>query len=804
MISRTLFDESFTNAWPFARFDSNAPYMATMSSCLSPRPLPPDYPPDVVTNLVVTNATLTWSAIPYSSSSSVALGIGSLAPVENDPSVDTDGDELADYDEVYVHGSDPFLVDSDFDGVNDTVEIHEGTDPADPFSFWQRLTVTVTNTVSLACPVRVALGYSATGWETNGATAFASGFGETTYTNASSQGVAYVKAYCDLDGNGEYDADGDILLVRPIPYEGTAQIGFTFGDVDGDGVSDVQEREELTDPYDDKNFRMVVMVNVESSDVASGLTNFVAWGHSPVGWETNGLTAFAEASVAYPIDALATNGTLFVKVFRDFNADGVYDAGVDALASSRLTKKENGKTVTLRIGDSDNDRVPDSIERGEGTDPFDGRNYCFDMAVTVTRIFQTTNRLTLAAMFGEATIYGPTMMTTNVWAMDFGHLATTNRENVVLTFWDDANSNGIHEVAETSVELVLYVTNHVNICSHRLSYGAFDANNDNVLDWWMIREGLVAEGVANRLYDDPDGDGLVNLHEFWSGTHPLIPDGSNTLLSVVARSIDDRIRDIDLATAIPRFVDYFANGPTNAFVVNTNFWAKDLDLSCVSVWHPGDNPGSKAATLVTRRHVVMAQHWFSNTYAFCDTNGLVCVRSILQAEHISDDLRLGRLNQPLPESFRPAKVLTADFDRYLASGRYLPTLCLNHEKGATIHELENLNCEVSEGLWRHYTQYGATSQTNLVSAQRCGVRGVTVDGNSGCPFFIVAENELILLFSKHLGWPQVMTWSPSSGPMLSFRLAAIQHKINEWEGDDADLYQIEQFDLSAYGEIVNP
>lgn len=46
---------------------------------------------------------------------------------------DTDGDGLSDYDEIYVHGTDPLNPDTDGDGLNDYDEINVyGTDPLNP------------------------------------------------------------------------------------------------------------------------------------------------------------------------------------------------------------------------------------------------------------------------------------------------------------------------------------------------------------------------------------------------------------------------------------------------------------------------------------------------------------------------------------------------------------------------------------------------------------------------------------------------------------------------------------------------
>ena len=806
-LSRVLFDASFTNAWPLARFENAGGFPVTMTDCIRPsEPAAADLMADVTNNVHIATSLVAWAGFPLAGSPAALLGIGAFAPIPSDSLDDTDHDTLLDYNEVYDRDMDPFLADTDGDGILDDVEIFvDHTDPTDPHSFKQNLTVAVTNTALTASAVYTAWDTSEAGWAPNGLATFAEGFGTTNYIDASSQGATHVKAFCDLNGNGAFDAEYDILLVRPIPLGSTAQVNFVFGDVDGDGVSDSQERQQGTDPYDDNSFRLVATVKVESSDVAPGLTNFVAWSYSAAGWEPNDLARFAGKSLTFPINAPVMGGELFVKVFRDFNSNGVYDVGVDALVSNRLTWAHNGKTVTFNIGDSDGDKILDSVELAEGTNPLDIRNYCFNLSLTYTGVFQTTNALTFAASFGTNRVYGPCVVEGGVWTNDFGHRATTTGERVSVDVWDDANQNGDWDVGETSNRYVIAVSSHNMVVTNKLSYMNFDYNNNELPDWWEVLEGLDAEGVARRMYDDPDGDGLINLHEFWCGTHPLVSDGWDTLLSVAARSIDDRIRGVDPVTAIPRFTDFDPDAAVNLFTLNESFWARDLDLSCVSVWQSGGDHGSKAATLITRKHVVLADHWYNRngTYTFCDTNGQICVRTLVLSEQISDDLRIGQLDVALPDSFKPVSVMTTNFVCYLSTGKYLPTLCLNQEKGATVLEVEDLNCRAlrTGGTW--FSQYGSNSSTNYVSAQRNNVRGMTPGGNSGCPVFLVAGNELVLLFSKHLGSLSEDRWCRFSGPMLPFRLEAIQNMINEWEGPDAGQYQIVPFDLSKFPEIVN-
>ena len=807
MVSRTLFDASFTNAWPLARFENAGGFSVTMTDCILPsEPALPDFMPDVTNDMHIVTSQVAWAGFPLADSPAATLGIGAFAPIPSDSLDDTDHDTLLDYNEVYERGTDPFLVDSDNDGILDDVEIFvDHTDPTNPYSFKQNLTVTVTNKASTVYAVYTAWGISDVGWEANGLTDFPEGFGTTNYIDASSQGATHVKAFCDLNGNGTFDADYDILRVRSIPPGSTARVDFVFGDVDDDGVSDAQERQQGTDPYDGNNFRLVATVKIENSDVVPSLTNFVAWGYSAAGWEPNDLARFAGKSLTFPINTPVMGGELFVKVFRDFNTNGVYDADIDAFVSYRLTCANNGKTVTLSIGDSDGDKILDSVEQREGTNPLSDLSYCFSLSLTYTGVFQTTNALTFAASFGTNRVYGPCVVEGNVWTNDFGHRATTTGEHVSVDVWDDMNQNGEWDSGETSNKYVIAVTGHNMVETNKLAYKNFDRNNNDLPDWWDVQEGLDADGVARRMYDDPDGDGLINLHEFWCGTHPLVPDGSNTLLSIVSRSIDYRIGGVNPVTAIPRFTDFDPDAAAvNLFTLSANFWARDLDLSCVSVWHSGEEPGSKAATLITRKHVVMAYHWYNNgTYTFCDTNGQICVRTLVASKPISDDLLLGQLNLPLPDSFKPASVMSTNYVHYISTGRYLPTLCLNQEKGATVLELEDLNCRVLETGGKWHGQYGKTSMTNYVSVQRNNIRGATAGGDSGSPVFLVIGNELVLLFSKHLGSRTEDRWCNFYGPMLPFRLEAIQNKINEWEGPDAGQYQIVPFDLSAYPELVN-
>ena len=494
------------------------------------------------------------------------------------------------------------------------------------------------------------------------------------------------------------------------------------------------------------------------------------------------------------------SGCLYALVFRDLNGNGLYEEGVDALYDKNRFVSDSTE-FTVSVGDADGDTISDSREMQEGTDPLDPKSYCYQAVARITGVFATTNQLTCSAVFGTNEILTATIVTNSEFVADFGHHSTTNGEIVTLWFWDDANSNSVRDVNETCTSIGIKPNGHEVTYEGTLSTSAFDKDRNGLMDWWEVQTGLSELDASHKETDDNDHDGLINLHEYWAGTDPLTPDGSNTLLSVCARSIDDRIRDVVPPNATPRFVNYITAGPNGAFMQNTNFWARDIDTSCVSVWQPLSDPGSRCATAITRRHVIVANHWYAASYVFCDTNGVVITRSLSRSVQLDDDLRLGQLNEPLPPTVKLPKVLPVAYADYLATGKYLPTLCMNQEKCATVLELAKTDCEVTDSSSRRHFHYGQLLSDNFCSEQRHAIRAATLGGNSGSPVFLVAGADLVFLFAKHLGSSTELTWCPFYGPTVMPRETLIQNMINQWEGEDADLYQMDIMDLSVFEKL---
>jgi len=361
--------------------------------------------------------------------------------------------------------------------------------------------------------------------------------------------------------------------------------------------------------------------------------------------------------------------------------------------------------------------------------------------------------------------------------------------------WDDMNQNGEWDSGETSNKYVIAVTGHNMVMTNKLTYKNFDRNNNDLPDWWEAQEGLDTDGVARRMYDDPDGDGLINLHEFWCGTHPLVPDGSNTLLSVVARSVDEEIRERNPTNALCKLIDYEANGLNGIFIPNTNFWAFGIDTSCASMWNDANNDlwgGScngwnMAGTLISARHVIYAHHYaipHGTTLFFIDVSSNVYSRTLIDSRSVSNDIRIGLLNSDLPSSIHPAKLLPPNYFGYLGTARNLPCVTFDQEEKFTIAELNDLP--------NYHERTLLSSAHRPYNDMRRMFYEDMIGGDSGSPRFLLVNQELVLL---------CVMWKGGGGSGCF-----VTHFINEIQECMNNLmigYQLQFIDLDIFQRLPN-
>ncbi len=230
-------------------------------------------------------------------------------------------------------------------------------------------------------------------------------------------------------------------------------------------------------------------------------------------------------------------------------------------------------------------------------------------------------------------------------------------------------------------------------------------------------------------------------------------------------SVDDRIQnaverrivenpgDTDLL-----IYDNFGTIPAFKFIFNSSFWGTGFDFTGV---------GSKlsgglltfAATLISRRHVLSAEHTSITTgdvLYFIGSNGGYYSTTIINTESFGEDHEIGELDSDVPTNLIHYKVLPADFDEHLTydatdfagvsaptvptglSGK--PVVYLDRERKAKIgcHRI------ITDGaglppLVGTIIKYG----TKYVDRQ--DYWELQIAGDSGSPHFCYIDGELVLL-----------------------------------------------------------
>jgi hypothetical protein len=169
-------------------------------------------------------------------------------------------------------------------------------------------------------------------------------------------------------------------------------------------------------------------------------------------------------------------------------------------------------------------------------------------------------------------------------------------------------------------------------------------------------------------------------------------------------------------------------------------WPWRLDLSGVS-W---DQPN--AVTAITRRHVVMAQHFprkIGQSVTFHDRRGRSHTRRMIQVIPLRDrglrtDIAVGLLDRPLPKQIRryPLPQPTPELTRRLIGQNALVTEQTRRLFFHRIAAIENgrLRFEFNPELPQ-------TSRKPLIS------------GDSGHPAFVLSRGELVLIETHSLGGP---------------------------------------------------
>lgn len=439
----------------------------------------------------------------------------------------------------------------------------------------------------------------------------------------------------------------------------------------------------------------------------------------------------------------------------------------------------------LYLKDSDGDRIQDMIELSHGANPTNQDVYCFSLIASLTNDYCDIAGLKLAFFDSASGIRLSEIATATNRTDEISlHCISIRSEKPILRMWS---------VSEDSSVVVSYaIKGHDNVTSVQTSLisSLYDFDHDEIPDAWEIVHGMSSSDADDAL-EDFDDDGLINLHEYWAGTDPYVGDGTNTLLSICAKSVDIRIAGRLPEASLCKFDDYTVNG-TN-FVLNSSFWAEDIDTSCASMWNDSTrdywggacSQWHKAGTAISKRHIITAWHYaipIGTTIWFMGNDGTQCSRVVTGCRSVGGDICVQLLDLDLPDNVVPAKILPKRYGNYIGSAKRLPVVTFDQEEKLIVSDSAALAVPSSRseasGALQPYDSVRASFYENMVS------------GDSGNPRFLVVGNEVVLLSVMHYG-------GTGSGCFVTPYKEDIQRAM--------DLlcpgYELEEIDLNDYDQL---
>ena len=188
------------------------------------------------------------------------------------------------------------------------------------------------------------------------------------------------------------------------------------------------------------------------------------------------------------------------------------------------------------------------------------------------------------------------------------------------------------------------------------------------------------------------------------------------------------------------------------YIRNPDCWASkyNTDLTCISPWN-SNNGIRKAGTAITKRHIINARHYtypVGTTVRFITNDNQVVDRTIssLYTQSSSQiDLCIYTLNEDLPDTITPCKLLPANYTNYLTVSRknYIPVLSLDFEEKANIHACTS----IAPSNPKPPSVYTDISKPKRLSELNFYEKAIV--GDSGNPIFMIINNQLVLITVRY-------------------------------------------------------
>jgi hypothetical protein len=272
-----------------------------------------------------------------------------------------------------------------------------------------------------------------------------------------------------------------------------------------------------------------------------------------------------------------------------------------------------------------------------------------------------------------------------------------------------------------------------------------------------------------------------------SATVSYLSAVAGTVRLNVEKAIDDRIASKSATTAKSIFTTQ--NHGSDIYVRNTDCWAYDLDLTCISPWNSMAS-NQRAGVLITPRHILFAAHYEINansTIRFVRTDNTSVTRTMTrkrthpQYSPYYPDITIGLLDSDVPSGINFCRILPNNWETYLPTGiKNIPCLLLDQEEKALIAD-GNL-------LTSTYTNYQYPT-----NSKRLEFSENVIGGDSGNPSFLIINNQLVLL--------TVFTYGgPGQGTSITPQRTIINQMIRDID-TEAGIntgYSLTDIDLSSF------
>ena len=186
-------------------------------------------------------------------------------------------------------------------------------------------------------------------------------------------------------------------------------------------------------------------------------------------------------------------------------------------------------------------------------------------------------------------------------------------------------------------------------------------------------------------------------------------------------------------------------------------WSSSMDLSGVSF------DRREAATLVSRRHVVMAKHFQRPVGAkvvFHDRRGKYLVRTLVKTKGVFLDVAVGLLNEPVPEGYRVYPLPKVVENPATMRGR--PVVVTDQNRRLFFHRIRVAN--------------DLTIMFEYDVADTHGWGKKLIKGDSGNPSFVISGNELVLVETHTSGGPGAGPFY--GGAQLQEKLKAVMAEMD--------------------------